>query len=128
MMPLLLWAVALLVGTLCCYCLGSVTDVVSCVAAASIVWISFLITNRFKVATTGTVSKMGTAWLSREVRRMAWRMLLTLALAALAFRLLYPSWGVAFWLSVAGYYQVSLFLHLRNIRRRPLTSTPTGHA
>jgi hypothetical protein len=128
MTTLMAWVVALSVGILCCFCLGSVNDVWSCLAAASIVWISFLITTRFKVAGRHTVSKMGTAWLSQEVRRMVWRMLLTLTLAALAFRLMYPTWGMAFWLCVAGFYQVSLFLHLRDIRRRPLTSTTPGHA
>ena len=128
MMPLVAWGAALGIGLLCCLCLGSVNDLWSCLAAASIVWMSFLITTKFKVAGRQTVSKMGTAWLSQEVRRMVWRMLLTLTLAALAFRLMYPTWGIAFWLCVAGFYQVSLFLHLRDIRRRPLTSTPTGHA
>lgn len=128
MTHLLAWLLTILTGTMLCLCLGSVTDVWSCLTAASVVWMSFQITTHFKVAGRSTVSKMSTAWLTQEVRRMIWRMLLTLTLAALAFRFMYPTWGMAYWLCVAGFYQVGLLLHLRDIRRLSRNSTTTGHA
>lgn len=115
-MTLLVWLSAGSLGVLLCYVLASLADAWSSLAALAIVLITFQITRLFKVAGQRHVSKMGTAWLTQELRRMAWRMLLTLVLAGIAFKLAWPTWGVAFWLSVAIYYQIGLVLHLRDIR------------
>lgn len=116
MITILVWLVTIGVGVTLSGCLGSVNDAFSSLAAGLIVLITFQITRFFKVASGQNVSKMGTAWLSQQLRLMAWRMLLTLVLAALAFRLTYPAWGVAFWLSLAACYQAGLLLHVREIR------------
>lgn len=113
----LVWILAVACGATLCGTLGSLADLLSSFVAAGVVVLTFLITARIKVASRLNVSKMGTAWLTQELRQMVWRMLLTLVLAALVFRLMYPVWGIAFWLSVAAYYQVGLLLHLREIRR-----------
>lgn len=116
MIPFLVWLFTIGVGVTLSGCLGSVNDALSSLAAGLIVLITFQITRFFKVASGHSVSKMCTAWLSQQLRLMAWRMLLTLVLAALAFRLTYPDWGVAFWLSLAACYQAGLLLHVREIR------------
>lgn len=118
MMFLVVWCISFVIG-LSLSSLAGIDAIWSSLTAGSIVLITFEITRRFKVADPHDVSKMGTAWLSHQLRLLVWRMLLTLVLAALAFRMAYPSWGVPFWISVAGYYQVGLLLHLREIRRRP---------
>lgn len=117
MIQVLVWSLAIALGVTLCGLLGKRDDLVSSMAAAGIILVTFWITPLFKVARCRRVSKMGTDWLTHELRQMVWRMLLTLLFAALVFRLMYPNWGVAYWLCVAGYYQVGLLLHLRNIRR-----------
>lgn len=117
MMPIVVWCIAIAIGV-SLSTLAGYTGVWSSLAAAGLVLISFEITQRFKVAACQDVSKMSTAWLTHQLRVMMWRMLLTLGSAAVVFKLAYPAWGAAFWISVAGYYQVGLLLHLREIRRR----------
>jgi hypothetical protein len=117
MMPIVVWCIAIAIGVSLSAIAGS-SGVWSSLAAASIILISFEITRRFKVAASPDVSKMSTAWLTHQLRVMIWRMLLALGLAAVAFKVMYPVWGAPFWISVAGYYQVGLLLHLRDIRQR----------
>lgn len=116
MIPILVWLFTIGIGVTLSGCLGSVNDAFSSLAAGLIVLMTFQITRFFKVARGHNVSKMGTAWLSQQLRLMAWRMLLTLVLAALAFRLAYPAWGLTFWLSLTACYQAGLLLHVREIR------------
>lgn len=118
MIHLIAWLIALSLGFIVTYALTGYDDAMSSMAAGIIVISSFLFSRFFKVAGRHAVSKMGTAWLTQELRQMAWRVALTLAVAGVAFKLAWPSWGVAFWLSVANYYQVGLILHLRDIRQR----------
>ena len=126
-MHLIVWMIAPSIGFVITYALIGWVDAISSLAAAGIVLVTFQITHLFKVAGQGHVSKMGTAWLTQELRRLAWRMLLTLVLAGVAFKLAYPDWGIAFWLSVAIYYQVGLVLHLREIRQAvPSAKTTTN--
>jgi hypothetical protein len=125
MMQLVVWLIAVSLGFSITYALATWTDACSSVVAGGIVLASFLISRFFKVAGRHTVSKMGTAWLTQELRQMAWRVALSLILAGLAFKLAYPAWGVAFWLSVAIYYQVGLVLHLRDIRVKASQATNT---
>jgi len=125
MMHLIVWLIALSLGFSITYALATWTDACSTLAAGGIVLASFLISRFFKVAGRHAVSKMGTAWLTQELRQMAWRVALSLILAGLAYKLAYPEWGVAFWLSVAIYYQVGLALHLRDIRLQASQPTST---
>ena len=125
MMYLVVWFIALSLGFFITYAIANWTDACSTLVAGGIVVASFLITRLFKVAGRHTVSKMGTAWLTQELRQMAWRMALSLILAGLAFKLAYPDWGVAYWLSVAIYYQIGLLLHLRDIRHKASAVTNT---
>lgn len=118
MMPLVVWCMTIAIGV-SLSALAGLDGIVSSLTAAGIVLITFEITRRFKVADLHDVSKMGTAWLTQQLRMLVWRMLLTMVLSAMVFRIAYPDWGVPFWLSIAGYYQVGLLLHLREIRRRP---------
>jgi len=106
MMHFVVWLIALSSGFFITYAVCGWNDACSVLVAGGIVIISFLISRFFKVAGRHPVSKMGTAWLTQELRQMAWRVALTLILAGLAFKLTWPLWGVAFWLSVAIYYQV----------------------
>ena len=126
MMILVVWLAAGSLGFALCYGLTGLTDAWSSLAALGIVVISFQITRLFKVAGRHTVSKMGTAWLTQELRQMAWRVALSFILAGLAFKLAYPEWGVAFWLSLAIYYQVGLVLRLRDIRQLASSATNTN--
>jgi hypothetical protein len=125
MMHFAVWLIALSLGFSITYVLTSWNDACSTLAAGSIVVVSFLISHFFKVAGRHTVSKMGTAWLTQELRQMAWRVAITLILAGLVFKLTWPQWGVAYWLSVAIFYQVGLVLHLRDIRQRASSTTNT---
>ncbi|HMO35780.1 MAG TPA: hypothetical protein PKA06_07045 [Gemmatales bacterium] len=115
MNTLLLWAMATAIGMSLSGWAG-MQAVWSSAAASSVIGISFSITRFFKVADPCDVSKMGTAWLAQQLRMLVWRMLLTLVLAGLVYRLAYPAWGVPFWLNLAAYYQLGLWLHLREIR------------
>lgn len=117
MSHVIVWLIALSFGFVVTYALAGLDHAISTLVAGAIVIFSFLFTRFFKVAGRHGVSKMGTAWLAQELRRMTLRVLLTLVLAGFAFKLTYPDWGVAFWLSVAIYYQVGLLLHLRDIRK-----------
>ena len=125
MMHFIVWLIALSSGFFITYAVRSWNDACSVLVAGGIVILSFLISRFFKVAGRHTVSKMGTAWLTQELRQMAWRVALTLILAGLAFKLNWPLWGVAFWLSVAIYYQVGLVMHLRDIRVKASLATNT---
>jgi hypothetical protein len=125
MMHLFVWLLALSSGFFITYAVSSWNDACSVLAAGVIVIVSFLISRFFKVAGRHTVSKMGTAWLTQELRQMAWRVALTLILAGLAFKLTWPLWGVAYWLGVAAYYQVGLVMHLRDIRKQASSTTNT---
>jgi hypothetical protein len=125
MMYSIVWLIALSSGFFITYAVSTWSDACSTLAAGGIVIISFLISRFFKVAGRHPVSKMGTAWLTQELRQMAWRVAMTLILAGLAFKLAWPLWGVAFWLSVAIYYQVGLALHLRDIRHKASLATNT---
>ncbi len=125
MMHIVVWLIALSSGFFITYGVSSWNDACSTLAAGVIVIISFLISRFFKVAGRHTVSKMGTAWLTQELRQMAWRVALTLILAGLAFKLTWPLWGVAFWLSVAIYYQVGLVMQLRDFRKLASSTTNT---
>lgn len=116
MISLLVWLMAAGIGFILCWFLAGFDGAWSSLVAAAIVFTTFQITRLFKVAGSHAVSKMGTAWLTQELRRMVWRVALTLILAGLAFKLAWPVWGVAFWISIAVYYQVGLVLHLREIR------------
>ncbi|HQR06066.1 MAG TPA: hypothetical protein PLN21_04545 [Gemmatales bacterium] len=125
MMQLIVWLIALSLGFSITYALTTWTDACSSLAAGGIVLGSFLISRFFKVAGRHTVSKMGTAWLTQELRQMGWRVALSLILAGLAYKLAYPEWGVAFWLCIAIYYQVGLMLHLRDIQLKASQATNT---
>ena len=117
-MHLIVWMIAASIGFVITYALTDWVNAISTLAGVGIVFVTFQITQLFKVAGRGHVSKMGTDWLTQELRRMVWRVLLTLVLAGITFKLTWPEWGMAFWLSVAAYYQVGLALHLREIRQR----------
>lgn len=125
MMHFVVWLIALSSGFFITYAVCGWNDACSVLVAGGIVIISFLISRFFKVAGRHPVSKMGTAWLTQELRQMAWRVALTLILGGLAFKLTWPLWGVAFWLSVAIYYQVGLVMHLRDIRKLASSTTNT---
>jgi len=123
MIHVIVWAIALSLGFVITYALTGYEDALSLLVAGGIVIAAFLFSRLFKVAGRHGVSKMGTAWLTQELRQMVWRMVMTLVLAGLAFKLAWPQWGVAFWLSVAIYYQIGLILHLRDIRRQASETT-----
>lgn len=123
MMHLFVWLVVVSLGFVITYAVASFNDACSTLVAAAAIISSFLITRLFKVAGRHTVSKMGTAWMTQELRRMAWRVTISLFLAGLAFKLAWPQWGVAFWLSFAIYYQTGLILHLREIRLKASKAT-----
>jgi hypothetical protein len=124
MMPIIVWGLAIAIG-MSLSSLAGIAALWSSAVAASIVLGTFAITRLFKVADHHDVSKMHTAWLTQELRKLVWRMLLTLTLAGIAFKMAYPVWGVPFWISVAVFYQIGLLLHLREIRRRPTEPTTT---
>lgn len=123
MRHLIVWLIALSLGFIITYAISTWTDACSSLAAGVIVLISFQISRFFKVAGRLAVSKMGTAWLTQELRQMAWRTVISLFLAGLAFKLASQQWGIAFWLSFAIYYQVGLILHLRELRNRASQAT-----
>lgn len=123
MTSIIVWVLAVSLGYAVTYATAGNVHAISSIVAALIVICSFQISQFFKVAGSVAVSKMGTAWLTQELRRMAWRVAMTLVMAGVAFKLAWPQWGVAFWLCVAVYYQVGLVLHLRDIRRQASQAT-----
>lgn len=118
MMQIVVWLVAVSLGFVITYAVAGWMEACGTLVSAAAIVSSFLITRLFKVAGRHTVSKMGTAWMTQELRRMAWRVVISLFLAGLAFKLAWPQWGIAFWLSFTIYYQVGLILHLRDIRSK----------
>ncbi len=114
----LIWSIVVSFGFAITYATVGWMEACGTLVSAAAIISSFLITRLFKVAGRHTVSKMGTAWMTQELRRMAWRVMISLFLAGLAFKLAWPQWGVAFWLSFSIYYQVGLILHLRHIRSK----------
>jgi hypothetical protein len=114
----IIWFIVVSLGFVITYAVAGWMEACGTLIAAAAIILSFLITRLFKVAGRHTVSKMGTAWMTQELRRMAWRVMISLFLAGLAFKLAWPQWGIAFWLNFAIYYQVGLILHLRDIRTK----------
>jgi hypothetical protein len=126
MLHVLVWLLALLVGLIPTYVLTDEHEIWGLVTAWALVVGIWQITRLYFVAGARRVAKMSTARTTQHLHLMVRRMLLTLVGAGVIYLMVRPRWGMAYWLGIAGFYQVGLGLMIRDlVRDQPLQTVST---
>jgi hypothetical protein len=118
---LIWWGVALLVGILLTVCFQEPLQIASTFAAWCLVCGIWQVFGHRFVASDQSVSKMSTDQATQYLRLTVRRILLTIALALVIFLLAREYWGLVYWLSIAGYYQIGIALTIREAWRSDST-------
>jgi hypothetical protein len=115
MVEIVLWCLALLVGLAPTYFLADEHEIWGMVTAWGIVVGIWQISRWQFVAGRASISKMSTARTTQPLLLMVRRMVFTLALAGVVYVMVRPRWGMAYWLGIAGFYQVGVGLMIRDL-------------
>ncbi len=130
---LIIWPVALILGLLLTYTFSDVVHLWSIAVAWLVVCGIWQISSLRFVARASLRSKMSNAWITQYLRLSVRRLLMTLVVSLVIFLSRRNEWGLPYWLSVAAYYQVGLFLTVREFwqlatRTEPTSTGPDTHA